>query len=290
MASLQEKKKVSLSLGRQLPGHKACPGCAGPIANKFILDVLGKNTIFFGTGGCGHGYPVKTVPCFSLHFSGVGTGAAGIEYALEVKGRTDIKVVSFCGDGGLGIGFAKLSACAQRNDNLIHFTYDNEAYMNTGVQKSQLTPFGAWTNTSPTGNLAHKQDAPMIMAMHRIPYVATATIAYPEDFKRKVKKAPQILGFKYIHILNPCPSGWRFLPEKTVEISRLAVQTRVWPLYEIENGLVKINVKPSFKPVKDYVTPQGRFKYLNEEDIRKFQKYVDDKWEILKKLDGKRLW
>ena len=272
----------------QLPGHKACPGCSGPIANKFILEVLGKNTIFFGTGGCGHGYPVKTVPCFSLHFSGVAAGASGISYALEMKGRTDITVCSFGGDGSLDIGFGKLSACATRNDNMIHFTYDNEAFMNTGGQRSQSTEFGARTPTTPGGNLSHKRDAPMIMAHHRIPYVATATIAYAGDLKRKVKRASEKHGFKYIHMLNPCPSGWRFAPEKTVEISRLAVQTGVFPLYEVDEGLVRVNQRP-FKPLKEYLTIQGRFR-LSDAQIQEFQEYVTANSERLAALDGKRLW
>jgi len=274
----------------QLPGHRACPGCAGPLANKFILDVLGKNTIFFGTGGCGHGYPVKTVPCFSLHFSGVGAGASGISYALEIKGRSNLTVASFGGDGSLDIGLGKLSACAHRNDNMIHFTYDNEAFMNTGGQSSQLTEFGARTPTTPAGNRVYKKDVPMIMAHHRIPYLATATIAYVGDFKRKIRRASEMQGFKYVHVLNPCPSGWGFPPEKTVEISKLAVETGIWPLYEIEAGQVRINSKPPLKPLKDYLSLQARFTHLPELDIQELQKHVLMKWERLAMLDGKSLW
>ncbi|MEM2702868.1 MAG: thiamine pyrophosphate-dependent enzyme [Candidatus Bathyarchaeia archaeon] len=289
--SLEDRRGQLLKPGQQLPGHRCCPGCAGPIATKFILDVLGKNVIFFGPGGCGHGLTVKTVPCFTLHFDGVGSGAAGIAYALEVKGRSDIQVVSFAGDGGTAdIGFGKLSACAERGDNIIHFCYDNEAYMNTGIQKSHLTPFGAWTTTTPAGKITHKKDMPMLIAHHRVPYVATVTVAYPADFKRKVKRAAEIRGFKYIHSLNPCPTGWRYNPEMTVELSRLAVETNIWPLYEIDNGVLKINLKPKTKPVEEYLKHQGRFRHLTKEVIQEIQNYVDRNWERLNALERKSLW
>lgn len=287
---LKRSKNELLKPGQQLPGHRCCPGCAGPIATKFILAALGKDVIFFGPGGCGH-WTVKTVPAFTLHFSGVAAGAAGIAYALEVKGKTNIKVVSFAGDGGTSdIGFAKLSASAERNDNIIHFCYDNEAYMNTGIQKSHLTPFGAWTTTTPMGKPTHKKDVPMIMVQHRIPYVATVTVAYLGDFKSKVKKAAEIKGFKYIHSLNPCPTGWRFPPNMTVEMSRLAVETRIWPLYEVENGVLKIDIKPKPKPVQEYLKHQGRFRHLTRKEIEEIQVYVDRNWERLLELEGKSLW
>lgn len=287
---LANRRTELLKPGQQLPGHGCCPGCAGPIATKLILAALGKNVIFFGPGGCGH-WTVKTVPCFTLHFSGVAAGASGIAYALEVKGRTDIKVISFAGDGGTAdIGFAKLSASAERNDNITHFCYDNEAYMNTGIQKSHLTPFGAWTTTTLMGKTTHKKDVPMIMVQHHIPYVATVTIAYPADFKRKAKKGAELKGFKYIHTLNPCPPGWRFDPSRTVEMSRLAVETRIWPLYEMENGVLKINVKPKPKPVQEYLKYQGRFRNLTEKQISEIQAYADRNWKRLQDMEGRKLW
>jgi len=274
----------------QLPGHLCCPGCAGPIGSKLILKALGRRVVCFGPGGCG-GMAVKTVPCFTLHFSGVGTGAAGIAAALEMKGKSDITVLSFAGDGGTSdIGFGKLSACAERNDNIIHLCCDNEGYMMTGIQKSSATPYKAWTTTTPTGKVTWKKDLVMIMAYHYVPYIATTTIAYPEDFMTKVRKAAGIPGFKYIHILQPCPTGWRFPSELTVEISRLAVQTRAWNLYEIEHGTVRITQKPTPKPVREYLAPQGRFRHLAEQDMKEIQVSVNRQWERLEKLDGKNLW
>jgi len=274
----------------QLPGHPCCPGCAGPIVSKLVLRALGKNVIFFGTGGCG-GWTAKKVPCFSLHFSGVGTGAAGIASALEMKGREDIQVVSFAGDGGTSdIGLAKLSACAERGDNILHFCCDNEGYMNTGIQKSHLTPYGAWTSTTPVGKSTRKKDLPMIMAYHCIPYVATATVAYTEDFIRKVRKGASIRGFKYIHVLQPCPTGWRYPPDRTVEMSRLAVQTRMWNLYEIENGTFRVTLKPRPRPVSDYLSLQGRFAHLKKENMQEIQARADDDWKRLEWLDGRNMW
>jgi len=270
-----------------LPGHRACPGCGGAIAERLILNTLGRNTILFGEGVCASACTRNvTIPSMTLHFSGVVAGATGIISALEAKGKTDITVASFNGDGATSdIGFAKLSAGAERNDNLIHFCLDNEAYMNTGIQKSHLTPYKAWTTTTPWGKTTPKKNLPLLMAYHFIPYVATVSVAYPKDFISKVEKAKKIKGFKYIHVLCPCPTGWRFSAEKTIEVARLAVQTRVWPLYEVENGKLTITVKPKKRSVKDYLAIQGRFRHLTEEDIQQIERHVDKEWERLERLE-----
>ena len=274
-----------------LPGGNTCPGCAGPIAHRIIYNVLGKNVIQYGGGGCGGGSP-RTVPSFSLHHSGVATGATGIVKALEAQGRTDITVVALAGDGAASnTSFGKLSAAALRDDNMIFFTCDNEAYMNTGVQKSDLTPYQAWTRTTPLGKTTRKMDLPMIMAFHYVPYVATVTPAYHMDFVRKLKKAKDIEGFRYFHILQPCPTGWRYDPAKSIELSRLAVQTKIWPLYEIENGNFRVTYKPrEFKPVSEYLRPQRRFRHLGDESIEEIQKLQDEEWERISRRDGKNIW
>ena len=175
----------------------------------------------------------------------------------------------------------------ERGHNLTYICYDNEAYMNTGIQRSGATPYGASTTTSPNGSGSFgedkpKKDMPMIMAAHGIPYVATASIAYPEDFVNKVKKAAEIKGPAYIHLHQPCTTGWGFASEKTIEMGRLAVETGSWILYEVENGEFNITYRPDErKPVKEYLAPQKRFKHLDDEHIEKIQKYVDKSCEEL---------
>ena len=184
-----------------------------------------------------------------------------------------------------------MSGAAERETNFIHICYDNEAYGNTGLQRSGVTPYGAWTTTTPTGKKERKKDMPLIMAAHRIPYIATACPSYPTDFINKLRKAKEIKGTKYIHMLAPCPTGWRYDTSKTVEIGRLAVQTGMWALFEIENGKFKLN-PPSDRlidtakrrPVKEYLALQDRFRHLTEEDIEKIQTWVDEDWEHYRKL------
>jgi pyruvate/2-oxoacid:ferredoxin oxidoreductase beta subunit len=282
--ALKERKII-------LPGGNTCPGCAGPTIHRIIYNVLGEKVIQFGGGGCGGGSP-RTIPTYSLHHSGVATGATGIVKALEAQGRTDITVIAMAGDGGASnTSFGKLSAAALRDDNMIFFTLDNEAYMNTGVQKSDLTPYGAWTRTTPLGKSTKKMNLPMIMTYHYIPYVATVTPAYHMDMVNKLKKAKEIEGFRYIHVLQPCPTGWRSDPAKSIELSRLAVQTGIWPLYEIIDGNFKITYKPrEFKPVSEYLRPQRRFRHLNEDTMQEIQKMHSDDWERLSHKDGTNIW
>jgi len=278
----------------RLPGHVLCPGCGGAIAERLIFNTLGRNIILFGGGVCASGGTANaTIPSFSLHFSGVGAGAAGIAAALEAKGVTDVKVVAINGDGAISdIGFSKLSACAERGDNITQFCMDNEAYMNTGIQRSGLTPWGAWTTTTPKGKqVGSKKDLPMIMATHRIPYVATLSIAHPRDFIAKVKKAAGIDGFKYLHVMAPCPTGWRFSFDKSIEVARLAVETRVWNLFEIADGMLKIThtVKEK-KPVVEYLKLQGRFRQLGDKEAQAIQASVDENWARLEQLDKKKVY
>lgn len=278
----------------RLPGHVLCPGCGGAIAERLIFNTMGRNIILFGGGVCASGGAANaTVPSFSLHFSGVGAGAAGIAAALEAKGMTDVKVVAMNGDGAISdIGLSKLSACAERGDNIIQFCMDNEAYMNTGIQRSGLTPWGAWTTTTPKGKqVGRKKDLPMIMANHHIPYVATLSIAHPMDFISKVKKAAGIDGFKYLHVMAPCPTGWRFSFDKTVEVSRLAVETRMWNLFEITDGVLSIThtVKEK-KPVAEYLKLQGRFRQLGDAGAQAIQATIDEYWARLEQLNGKRVY
>ena len=272
-------------------GTTCCPGCGGPLFWKLALQALGPRTVIYGDGPCAM-CAIRNVkiPTFSLHFSFVADGATGIVNAFKAKGWDDITVVSSAGDGATGdISFGKISAAAERNENMIQLCIDNEAYMNTGIQKSGLTPYGAWTTTTPGGKKSNKKDVPLIMAAHGIPYMATVSVAYPRDLQAKLKKAKEIEGFKYIHAMIPCPTGWRFDPAKAVEVSRLQVDTWAWPLYEVEGGVLGMSRKPEQKPVTEYLKAQGRFRRLSEEQIEYIQTTVDERRMNLLAMEGKRI-
>jgi pyruvate ferredoxin oxidoreductase beta subunit len=271
------------------PGHRGCAGCGASIGVRLALKALGRNTVAISATGCLEvmttPYPETAweIPWIHVAFENAGAVASGVESALRIQGKDDVNVVAFGGDGGtVDIGLQSLSGAMERGHNFTYICYDNEAYMNTGIQRSAATPFGANTTTSPKGKNSfgedkHKKNMPMIMAAHGIPYVATASISYPEDFMKKVKKAAEIDGPAYIHLNQPCTTGWGFEPSKTIEMGRLAVETGAWVLYEIENGEFKINYRPSErKPVKEYLDVQKRFKHLEDEQKEQIQKYVDE--------------
>ena len=272
-------------------GTTCCPGCGGPLFWKMALQALGPRTVIYGDGPCAM-CAIRNIkiPTFNLHFSFVADGATGIVNAFKAKGWDDITVVSSAGDGATGdISFGKLSAAAERNENMIQICVDNEAYMNTGIQKSGLTPYGAWTTTTPGGKESNKKDVPLIMAAHGIPYMATVSVAYPRDLQAKLGKAKEIEGFKYIHAVIPCPTGWRFDPAKAVEVSRLGVDTWAWPLYEVEEGILRMSRKPEQKPVTEYLKAQGRFRRLSDEQVEHVQTTVDERRTNLLAMEGKRI-
>jgi pyruvate ferredoxin oxidoreductase beta subunit len=239
-------------------------------------------------------YPFTSfgVPLQNILFESTGAAASGLVAALRQRKINDVTVVGWAGDGGTAdIGIQALSGAAERGTNFIYICYDNEAYGNTGMQRSGLTPYGAWTTTTPSGKRERKKDMPMIMAAHKIPYIATACTAFPLDFVNKVRKAKDIQGTKYIHLLAPCPTGWRCDTSKTIEMGRLAVQTGLFVLYEVENGKFKLNPpsdrlvdKSKRKPVKEYFAGQGRFRGLSEQDVAKIEKWVDEDWDQYSKL------
>lgn len=282
-----------------LPGNSACQGCGSTLAIRWVLKALGKKTVMVVPASCANVYvgwwPKSSagVTYFDMAFAAGGSVASGIVAALEYLDRKDINVVTWAGDGGTtDIGIQALSGAAERGTNFIYICYDNEAYMNTGTQRSSSTPMGAWTTTTPFGKKQQKKNVPMIMAAHNIPYVATACPSYSKDLYEKMKKAKDIEGTKYIHILAPCPPGWRFDTELTVEIGKLAVETGMWVLYEVENGEFRLS-KPSKrlldpskrKPVEEYIRLQGRFKDVKDEEIREIQRWVDEQWERYKKFE-----
>ncbi|MCX5906709.1 MAG: thiamine pyrophosphate-dependent enzyme, partial [Deltaproteobacteria bacterium] len=226
-------------------GHGCCPGCAMPIVLRNVFHIMGEKTVAvipagcFGTiSGTFPNSPIK-LAAYNTPFASAGAAASGVRAALDVQGDTQTAVLAIAGDGGtFDIGIQALSAAAERNDDFIYICYDNEAYMNTGIQRSSATPWGAWTTTTPASNLKSqpKKDIVQIMAAHHIPYIATVSIAYPEDFARKIKRAKETRGFKFIYAFSPCPVGWRFSSEITIRLARLAVQTKIFPLYEVEEG------------------------------------------------------
>lgn len=276
------------------PGHRGCAGCGASIGVRLALKALGKNTVAISATGCLEvmttPYPETAweIPWIHVAFENAGAVASGVESALRIQGKDDVNVVAFGGDGGtVDIGLQSLSGAMERGHNFTYICYDNEAYMNTGIQRSGATPYGASTTTSPVGKDSFgenkpKKNMPMIMATHGIPYVATASISYPEDFMKKVKKAAEVDGPAYIHLNQPCTTGWGYPSSKTIEMGRLAVETGSWILYEIENGEFNVTYRPSErKPVSEYLKPQKRFRHLTEDHIEEIQKLVDSQCEEL---------
>ncbi len=274
-------------------GHTACGGCGGALAMRIALKALGPRTILVLPACCWAVIPgvlpatCLSVPVLSIGFAATGAAVSGIEASLKAQGIDDVTVVGWAGDGGTAdIGIQSLSGAVERGHDFIYFCYDNEAYMNTGIQRSGATPSGAVTTTTPARKREEKKDMVEIMVAHHIPYAATASLAYPEDMIKKITRARSIKGPKYIHVLSPCPPGWRYPSEKTVEIARKAVMSRIFPLYSVEGGKYEIQRRNIKKiPVGDYLKMQGRFK-LSEEDRAEIQKKVDENWESLLAKEG----
>ncbi|MHA1651957.1 MAG: thiamine pyrophosphate-dependent enzyme [Candidatus Helarchaeota archaeon] len=283
------------------PGTRACAGCSFALAYRFALKALGRRTIACTPASCStvHAgmYPVTSlqIPMLNTAFESTAAALSGIRAALDILGKKDITVLGWAGDGGtVDIGIQALSGAAERETDMIYVCYDNEAYMNTGVQRSGATPYGAFTTTTPTGKRQKRKNMPAIMAAHGVPYVATANPSYPIDLYLKFKKAKEEFKGKtrYIHIIAPCPPGWGFDQSDTIRIGRLATQCGIWPLYElIEGKLVLSKVtrdlvegKTKRKPVKEYFRAQTRFRTLSDEDIQKIQKEIDRQFETYKSL------
>ncbi|NPV44501.1 MAG: NADH-dependent phenylglyoxylate [Firmicutes bacterium] len=281
------------------PGISACVGCNVELTLRTVMRILGPNTIFAVPPGCMGGVGVvgwdkksgAKPPVFFPLLDNTASMLSGIK-AHYVRNNRHVNVVAFAGDGAtVDAGFQCLSGAAERGDNIIYICYDNEGYMNTGYQRSGSTTKGSWTSTTPVGDRGkgkrqNKKDFPMIMAMHDIPYVATASPAYIPDMVYKVEKAMQVKnGLAYLHILNPCITGWGIKAEESIEVCRLSVQTRFFPLFEVIDGKFKISVdvkKP--KPVGEYIKKIKKYSHLTEEDIQELQELIDKKWERLVKL------
>ncbi|KXA96911.1 hypothetical protein AKJ37_04130 [candidate division MSBL1 archaeon SCGC-AAA259I09] len=280
-----------------LRGNASCAGCGSTLALRWVLKVLGEKIVLIIPAGCGGVYqgifPQSSINVMTINssFGSQASLMSGLRAAFDVKDREGT-IVCWAGDGATAdIGLNALSSAAERNEDLIYLCYDNEAYMNTGVQRSSLTPLGAKTTTTPKGKVEFKKNMPLIMADHEIPYVATVSVGYPDDFTKKLEKAKEMEGFRYIHILSPCPPGWEYESDKTVEVSRLAVKSGAWPLYEVEGGItggkLEINRAGGDVSLKEYLDSQGRFEGLSNEKIKRFEKQVQDQLEYLKLLENR---
>ncbi|MCP1663091.1 MULTISPECIES: pyruvate synthase subunit PorB [Methanocalculus] len=272
-------------------GHRACGGCGAATAVRLILKGAGEDVIVVSPTGClevfSTPYPETAwkVPWIHSLFENAAAVASGIESALKQQGRSE-KVLVIGGDGAtVDIGMLSLSGAFERNHNITYICYDNEAYMNTGIQRSGATPFDASTSTSPAGscsmgNKHQKKDVPAILAAHGSPYVATASMSYPADLMKKVETAVNTPGACYIQVHAPCCTGWGFEGEKTIAVGKLAVETGLWVNYEMVNGVLKKAKKVKRKPVEEYLSVQKRFRHLfkpekNEAEIQKIQAIAD---------------
>ncbi|MCD6491154.1 MAG: 3-methyl-2-oxobutanoate dehydrogenase subunit beta [Candidatus Njordarchaeia archaeon] len=285
-----------------LPGNTSCPGCGSILALRYVLKALGKDTIIVIPASCSSVYqaifPYSSIKVhiFNTAFASAAAVASGLKHALVAKGYDDVNVLVWGGDGGLiDIGFATVSGAAERNEDIIVAVYDNEAYMNTGIQRSGSTPPGAITTTTYAGKSEEKKPMPYLMLLHGVPYVATASSGYPLDLYQKVKKARNIHGFRFLHIFAPCPPGWRFDDSKTVTVAKLAVETGYWILWEAEqtdhglnfsiSGPSRPYIDPARrKPLEDYLMLQGRFRDISPEKINLIKKYIDNQWEFIKRF------
>lgn len=321
------KSRLGVFAPRLLPkeelfsqGHRACQGCAPALVMRLIGKALGKNMIVVNATGCmeiiasPYPYIAWEVPWIHVAFENNSAVASGIDAGIKVlkrknrhfQGDEKINIVAVGGDGGtMDIGLQALSGALERGQDFLYICYDNEAYMNTGIQRSSGTPLGASTTTSPsgkasTGQATWKKDFASICAAHHIPYVATANVAYPLDFIEKVKKSREVKGPAVIHIFAPCPTGWRCPASSSIKLSRLATETGIFPLYEVVNGKYNFTLDiESLRPVKDFAAVrnirdymfdekaggkdrQGRYRHLTPELIDHIQEQVTIKYEDLK--------
>lgn len=277
-------------------GHKACGGCGESLAIRIAMKILGERTFASLPAGCMSAvafiYPhmAFTNNAIITPFAATGAVASGVAAGLKALGIKDTCSVGFAGDGGTAdIGLQALSGAIDRGDNIIYFCNDNEAYMNTGIQKSGLTPYGTKTTTSPAGDnlpgsITMKKNMFEIVAAHQITYAATASVGYLEDFMKKVQKAKAAHGPAYIHVLAPCPTGWGYPTEITVSLAKEAVDCGLWYLAEYEDDTFKLNRNPkNFTPIESYLLKQKRFKHLSTPDIDHIRNHRDQKWATMRK-------
>ncbi len=271
-----------------------CAGCGMSIALNLIGDALGNKIKMVIPACCGivtaHSFPFSAykIPVVASTFAASSAVASGIR-AIQKLNNEEGTVIAFAGDGGtFDIGMACLSGSAERNEDIIYICYDNEIYGNTGAQRSSATPFSAITTTTPIGKTGWKKDIVSIMVAHAIPYAATLSVGYPDDFIEKLKTAEKIEGFRFLHIISPCIPNWKIEPANTVKLSRLSVLTGIFPLYEVFNGTkYRITVKPEkFLPVKEYFKLQKRFSLVDDNMMKIYEDKIFQNWKRLLKLEA----
>jgi pyruvate/2-oxoacid:ferredoxin oxidoreductase beta subunit len=279
------------SLGLVERGNSSCAGCGAVLILRLVTQALGPNEIVVIPACCMGAvagrfpHAAFDVPVLRTAFATTASFLSGLDASAKVKGE-DTTLVGFAGDGGtVDIGLAALSGAVERGHDFVYVCYDNEGYMNTGFQRSGSTPLGARTSTTPGGILAQykqeqRKDIAKIMAAHGIPYLATGSPAYPEDLKRKVRRAAEVKGPAFLHIMSPCPLGWGFSSSHTIRLARLAVETGLWKLYELDRRKVRLTFQPrDRKPVSEYFSEQARFKHFTQEQYEDYQQLVDHEWE-----------
>ena len=283
-------------------GHAACPGCGAALAMRLLLKGLGPRTILSLPACCwtviATPYPTTAlkVGVVDNAFEATGASISGPRAAADAMGLKDVNIVGWAGDGGTAdIGLQALSGMLERRTNAIYVMYDNEAYMNTGIQRSGETPWGAWTTTTPIttslrGKAEPKKDMMAIVLAHRPAYAATLNPSFPEDFDQKVERARDIVGPRFLHVFAPCPPGWKFDSAQTIALGRLATDTGVFPLYEVVEGRLRVTRKTGeLKPVTEYLSQQGRFHHLTAEEITRIQSQVREDWEALQRREREDL-
>lgn len=286
-----------------LQGNAACPGCPATLGLRIVLKSLGKKTVMVVPACCTaviqslYPYTSFDIPIMNIAFEAAAAGASGVEAALRKQGKEDINVLAWAGDGGTyDIGLQALSGAIERGTNFIYVCYNNQIYSNTGIQRSGATPISAWTTTTVAGKTEFQKDMGEIIRAHHPPYAAQSSISEPEDLYGKVEKAKNINGPKYIEILAPCPPGWRFSMDKTIDMGKLALETGAWALWEYEDNELMFNGKSKLlleekiklKPIEEWLKYQGRFKHLfvpkrNEKQLKRIQEHTDEQWKQYRK-------
>jgi len=270
-------------------GHAACPGCVDALSARHVLSALGPDTMAVIPPSCmaiiagAQPFSSMRIPVYQPTLESSAAAASGLRRALDASGRRDTQVVVLAGDGGTyDIGFQCLSSAAERNEDMLYVCFDNEGYMNTGAQKSSSTPHYARTGSTPAGKRTRKKNLIEIMAAHQIPYAATATAGYLPDLVRKVEKARSMRGMRLIALLVPCLDGWGVPEDQGIHVARLAVQSGVFPLYEVEDGLrYTLNDPPKTLPVRDYLRTQRRYEHLDDAGVAELQLEIDAGWAQL---------
>jgi pyruvate ferredoxin oxidoreductase beta subunit len=283
-------------------GHRACAGCGEALALRHILKAAGKNTIVAQATGCmevvSSPYPETAweIPWVHCAFENASAVASGIRAALNMKGDKETNVIAMGGDGAMfDIGFGSMSGAIERGHKILYIVTDNEAYENTGIQRSGATFPYANTTTTPAGKVIHGKQQPkkplaFIIASHGIEYVATASVENLIDLKNKVEKALKVNGPSFLHVYCPCIPGWKIDTSSTIGVMKKGIETWATPIYEIEAGVLKLNQKPEEKAIEEYLMIQGRFKHVMPKDVKKIQEYVNERKKFLLENDGKKIF